>query len=533
MVPSISKAILAMTALLSPASGLTAWWTELSPHMAKQDPTTGKILYSACHSNSTPIFPTDGSNAFKLRKLPRNGTSVAGAGWYDVEKKHTIASIFYQTQDGSIANGYFECNMETGLYTVKGEFDISATAKLTSIHPETGLAVELLGADNGYRLFFHDENKRVSALSYTTKTDWELVGRISQEEVPTMVLSSLHSGQMNMSVVFPKDAQNLEISRYYKDNTWRLATLPQPLANSSLTNETDTAGILLDSSQTPNFTLPAWSGATTNIAASVDSSYVRSIFYLGTDSKLHQISNIAWQWTVMPDQDQRLWPAPDEAGGPLAAVNNFATNEIWLYYSSNGSTVQLHHGSDGLWAQATVIQSSNTTQPAAEDPNESASSGPSATATATAEPMVLSVGAKAGIAVGVGVGVIALAGIGIVFFIRRRRQQVAVEEARLKEIEAFTRQTSFGNSENGAGVPGAGVYGAGTPVSAVEGPNEKFGTQLVEANAVDTVPPQELNTVSDRYELLGEGHWREMDATGQNGARRSIGGWREAQAARR
>lgn len=292
-----------------------------------------------------------------------------------------------------------------------------------------------------------------------------------------------------------------------------------------MTSETDTADILLDSSQAPNFTLPAWPGSTANIAATVDSSYVRSIFYLGTDSKLHQISNINWQWTVMSDQDQVLWPAPDEAGGVLAAANNFNTNEIWLYYRSNGSMVQLHHGSDGLWKQADVIQSINTTQPA-EVPNESASSVPSASA--TAEPMVLSVGAKAGIAVGVCVGVLGLAGIGIMFFIRRRRQQVAVEEARLKEIEAFTRQTSFGNS-----VHGPGGYGAGTPVSAVEGPTEKFGTELVEATAVDTVPARELDTVNDRYELIGEGHWREMDATGQNKARRSIGGWREAQAARR
>lgn len=96
MVPSISKTILGMAVLLSPVSGLTAWWTELSPHMAMQDPSTGKILYSACNSNSTPIFPTDGTNAFKLRKTPRNGTAIAGAGWYDVPNKQTIVRPMYQ-----------------------------------------------------------------------------------------------------------------------------------------------------------------------------------------------------------------------------------------------------------------------------------------------------------------------------------------------------------------------------------------------------------------------------------------------------
>ncbi|TDZ34071.1 hypothetical protein CTRI78_v011640 [Colletotrichum trifolii] len=312
-----------------------------------QDSTTGDLLYSACHSNSTPIFPTDGTNVFKLQRRARNGTAPAGAGWYDRNKAQTVvrqpdvarstmglnidkkrqASVFFQTEDGLVVNGYFECNMITGRYLTKGEYLISQTAGVNSIHAETGLSVELLGEENGYRVFFHDSEKRVNVLSYTTSTDWLHLGRISQDEVASMALTSVHSGKKNMTVVFPKDKDNLEISRYFKDDTWRLATLPRPLAINTQTNDTDSNQIVLDSSASQNFTLTAWEINSTQLVASVDRSYVRSIFYIGTDTKLHQISNINWQWTPMPDQDARLWPLADAASGALASTNNFDTNE--------------------------------------------------------------------------------------------------------------------------------------------------------------------------------------------------------------
>ncbi|TDZ15050.1 hypothetical protein Cob_v012032 [Colletotrichum orbiculare MAFF 240422] len=292
-----------------------------------QDSTTGDLLYSACHSNSTPIFPTDGTNVFKLQRRARNGTALAGAGWYDRNKAQTVASVFFQTEDGLVVNGYFECNMVTGRYLTKGEYLISQTAGVNSIHAETGLSVELLGEENGYRVFFHDSEKRVNVLSYTTSTDWLHLGRISQDEVASMALTSVHSGKKNMTVVFPKDKDNLEISRYFKDDTWRLATLPRPLAINTQTNDTDSDQIVLDSSASQNFTLTAWEINSTQLVASVDRSYVRSIFYIGTDTKLHQISNINWQWTPMLDQDARLWPLADAASVALASTNNFDTNE--------------------------------------------------------------------------------------------------------------------------------------------------------------------------------------------------------------
>ncbi|GKT50776.1 uncharacterized protein ColSpa_10957 [Colletotrichum spaethianum] len=491
----------AILLLSSPASCLTAWWTDLSPHVAMQDPATGNLLYSACNSNSTPIFPDDGLNAFKLQRKPRNGTSLTAAGWYDVEAATTVASIFYQTDDGAIVNGYFVCNFATGHYNIKGEYLISSTASVESIHSETGLAVELLGAEDGYRVFFHDEDKKVNVMSYTTKTDWQLQGAISQDPVGGMALTSVHSGQSNISVVYPKDSENFEISRFFKDETWHLVN-----------GKTNASDVLLNSSIQPNFTLPAYASNLTGLGVTVNHTYVRSIFYIGTDAKLHQVSNVDWEWKLMPDRESSIWPVADAVDGPFAATSNFDTNEAWVWYRSNGSLVQLYQGTDGLWTQATTVPSVNTTKSLETEPNGNATP----TASPTGKSIVMSTGAKAGIGIGVAVGVLALAGVGFLLFQRRRRQQAAAAEAaRLKEAEAMTL--------NGRGGPYAETWGSVSPT-------EKYGSELVEADAVGTTAPQELMDTTERYELVGEGHWREMDATGQNPARRSIGGWREAQA---
>jgi len=494
--PGFSKYFLGAALLLaSPATCLTAWYTALSPHVAMQDLETGKILYSACNSNSTPIFPTDGLNAFRIQRTPRNGTSLAAAGWYDTEKKTTMASVFFQAEDGSIINGYYVCDFASGHYAINGEYTISATAAVDSIHNETGLSVELLGADDGYRVYFHDEEKKVNAMKYTPKTDWQFEGPVSQDPVGGMSLASAHYGQLNISVVYAKDAENFETAMYFKDDTWRLTTLPQPLVGGQVNGKTNASSIALDSSVKPNFTLPAFASNLTGLDVIIDRANVRSILYLGTDAKLHQVTNTDDQWKLMPDQESLRWPVADSPYGPFAATSNYETNEAWIWYPSNGNLVQLYQNAAGSWTQATTVPSVNTTSTASAIPE-------------AGKPVVLSTGAKAGIGIGISFAVVALAGVGLLLLKRRRRKQAAAaaEAARLKEAEATAN--------------GWGTYP----------PMEKHGSEVFEADAA--LAPQELMDTAERFELVGEGHWREMDATGQNGARRSIGGWREEQKAK-
>ncbi|OLN85710.1 hypothetical protein CCHL11_07762 [Colletotrichum chlorophyti] len=460
-----------------------------------QDPHTGNILHSVCNA-STTSFPTDGLNSFDLTRAPRNGTAVAVAGWYQSERSTTAASLFYQAKDGSLVNAFYWCDFSTGRYAIVGEYYISETAEVPSIHNETGISVQLLGSDTGYRVLFHDENRRVNVLSYTPKTNWNYHGLISQDTAAGFGLTSIHSGQTNVSVIFPKDSANLEVSRFNKDDTWHLDAMPRPLVGGTFTNATKATDIVLDSSVEPSFELPAWSSDITKLGMAIDARYTRHMYYLGTDAKLHWVSGTDEEWTLMPDQSSALWPVADEANGEMAVVGNFDSSEVWVWYRVGGTMTQLYQDTSGKWHEPVAV--------------------PTAWFIPNTETASLSTGAKIGIGIGVSAGAVALLGVGLFFFIRRRRQRAAAaaEAARLKEAEA-------GGVGSHTELDGDGEWS-----------KEAGGEPVAEADAVGTTAPQELNAVGEVHELVGEGHWKEMDATGQNKARRSIGGWREAQEAK-
>lgn len=132
------------------------------------------------------------------------------------------ASIFWQGVDGAIVNGYYECNMTTGKFNRQGEYLISQTAKLDSIHNKTGLAVELLGAEDGYRVFYHNNESQVMMMSYNTVADWKSAGIVSQDPQAGMVLSSAHYGNQNISVIFAQGDENVEVAQLADDRKWRL-----------------------------------------------------------------------------------------------------------------------------------------------------------------------------------------------------------------------------------------------------------------------------------------------------------------------
>lgn len=119
-------------------------------------------------------------------------------------------------------NGFYDCNMTTGKFNRQGEYLISNTAKIKSIHNETGLAVELLGAEDGYRVFYHNEEGHVMMMSYNTESDWRSAGIVSQDPKAGMVLSSAHLSRDNISVVFAQGEENIEVARLADDRKWYL-----------------------------------------------------------------------------------------------------------------------------------------------------------------------------------------------------------------------------------------------------------------------------------------------------------------------
>lgn len=104
------------------------------------------------------------------------------------------------------------------------EYVITETANIdsTSIHNETGLAVELLGSTAGYRVFYHDTDSQVQMLFYTQKTNWDYGGIVSQDPVSSFALGTAHSSTDNITVAVPKSSSNIEVSRFNADKTWHI-----------------------------------------------------------------------------------------------------------------------------------------------------------------------------------------------------------------------------------------------------------------------------------------------------------------------
>ncbi|KAI8651190.1 hypothetical protein NCS55_01362400 [Fusarium keratoplasticum] len=143
-------------------ASLYAYSTAKGVQVGAQDPKTGELHYSNCNSEKTPIFPIDKPNVLKVGLMPRKGTALAAAGWWDGQK--VTASIFYQTDESVIVNAYCECNMTTGKLTYIDNWAISETAEVKSVNNETGLSVQLLGGEEGYRLFYHNKDGDVMML---------------------------------------------------------------------------------------------------------------------------------------------------------------------------------------------------------------------------------------------------------------------------------------------------------------------------------------------------------------------------------
>lgn len=122
-------------------------------------------------------------------------------------------------------NSYLECNWSSGQFINKGESVISSSAQIPSVHPATGLTVELMGSKDGYRLFYHDENRAVNMIYYMPNSEWAYGGIVSNDPPTGLALASLHAANGNISVAFPRDSLNIEIARYYSDRTFKLCKL--------------------------------------------------------------------------------------------------------------------------------------------------------------------------------------------------------------------------------------------------------------------------------------------------------------------
>ncbi|KAH9895508.1 hypothetical protein F4778DRAFT_783865 [Xylariomycetidae sp. FL2044] len=408
--------------LIAPAScgSIAAWYNTRGPSLLMQDDETGGIRYSLCNGNYTPIFPDDKTLTLPLTSHPpKNNTSLSATGWTDGET--AWASIFYLDNDDEIINTLLECNWGSGTWKNTGDYMISGNAP--KVAPDSGLAAVLLGATDGYRVFYNDLEGIMHYLGYTSSTQqWDYYGVVSQDAVSSQAISATFSTQnQNISIVRPRDNKNMGVSRWHDDDMWHVSAFPQPLTltGNQSTNATDQDDLHLDPVVT-DFSLTSWDGNASTLGIGIDSSYTRYIFYIGTDKKIYQLHNDNSTWVPTDRPSDEAWPDADVAGGNFGIASDFTSSTMRLYYMSGGQMIEAN-GDNGNWQAATVLATTNDTQAAT-----STSSGVPA---ATSSPSDsdggggLSNGAKAGISAGVTLGVIAVVGMLSAFIFLRRRQK--------------------------------------------------------------------------------------------------------------
>ena len=157
--------------------------------------------------------------------VDREDHRVRAHSWSRTERLtdvHASASIFYIDEDGNIANAFFNCNMTTGMFLSQGNWVVSSGAP--SIHSNSGLAAIVLGAESGYRVYYHDSDGAINELGYTNDDGWKYLGLISHDINSLPALGAAFSNKNNITVVSPRDEQNIGVTRYTKDDTWYRST---------------------------------------------------------------------------------------------------------------------------------------------------------------------------------------------------------------------------------------------------------------------------------------------------------------------
>lgn len=84
MVSTLPTAFLVLAAAVAPShAAIAAWWTGIGPQIILQNATTGAIRHSPCNAFGVPTYSHTSAHELPLAQTPKNGTALAGAGWWD------------------------------------------------------------------------------------------------------------------------------------------------------------------------------------------------------------------------------------------------------------------------------------------------------------------------------------------------------------------------------------------------------------------------------------------------------------------
>ncbi|UPL02464.1 hypothetical protein LCI18_013398 [Fusarium solani-melongenae] len=456
-------------------SNLYAFLTSRGIQVAAQDPDTANIIHSTCNSLDSLVFPMQNPNVLPTLSKPRNGTALAASGWWD--ESNISASIFFQNEDGDIANDFCKCDMKTGQFNCTGEWSPSVDAGVDSVHNETGLSVQNLGQEDGYRLFYHNRHRQVMMLSYNSDAGWTDGGPVSQATGRGIALASAYRENKYISVVSPRFPLDIEVALLEEDNLWQLDNFPRSL-NDGVTNETMPSEIKFNETATPKFSLPFWDPDTQAIGHTAVRHGLREVYYIGTDKTLYQVreSDTGDGWTLGPNVSLTNWPKADKGSGGLAVVSpSKASGEVWIYYWADGAIIQAHKSASGVWDEAFPIPNNATDKWEGHPPNKEEKPHQDVDTSGW------STAVKAGVGVGVSAGALAL-GVLTWFFVRRHRS-IPHSDPKSKETDA---------KDQNCDLPEVYIVQKATPIR-----SQSTGSSAGENQLVELEQPVEV------YELMG------------------------------
>ncbi|KAM7217321.1 hypothetical protein V8F06_007264 [Rhypophila decipiens] len=507
--PSPLATLLFFTSGATLSHAMAAWFTDFGPQVILQNDTTGAIHYTTCNSDGQPTYSVD--NVFKLVEYPpKKNTALTGSGYYDSEK--TVASIYYLDKYDVVVNAVFNCNMTTGLFELDGNWVISGVAPLP-LSPNSGLATVLLGNTAGYRVYYHDENMAINELAYKPEGDWRHTAVISQDPQYSSAIAAAFDGNENITVVTARDTENIEVTRYHADTTWRISTFPHPLQGNLITQDTGAENITINSTVQANFTLPSWNGKPRSMGISIDPKHTRSVWYIGEDKNLYQISNKNGIWSHQNSQVGDIWPVADSPNSPLAVVGDFNNGNLRIYYQVNGSIAEVK-SENGEWAKWTTLPAPAPVKaelPA--PPPASPSNSPIPTPDET-DMAGLSNGAKVGLGVGIALGVLLVIGLIIACVLHRRKQKARASApsfenggVQVSAYEPIHSSSSVSPLHSSYGQPSPNSM-AGYPVVA----NYDHYAAWEKQNYLGGVPPPNTAGI---YQLDATGRLVELDSPRQ------------------
>lgn len=118
--------------------------------------------------------------------------------------------------------------MNTGYWSHGGSYTVSGGAKQPS--PNTTLSAVVLGATAGYRVFYRDTANHLHWIGYTPgASGWNELGTLSNDEIKSNAIASAFTEGNNITVITPKDTENMEAVRLNDDKSWHISKLqPTP-----------------------------------------------------------------------------------------------------------------------------------------------------------------------------------------------------------------------------------------------------------------------------------------------------------------